>query len=117
MFPDSLLPGTSSFASESLLKQTNEPLFARDNAGDLVPALALEATQVDETTTRIALRRGVKCHDGGEFTAEDAAFTINYVLDVKNGYGLLARIALIDDRHRDRPLHAGDQDAAHRSRP
>ena len=95
VFPDSLLPGISSFASESLLKQTNEPLFARDNGGNLVPALALEAVQVDETTTRIKLRPNVLCHDGLAFTAEDAAFTLTHILDVKNGYGLLARIAPI----------------------
>ena len=96
VFPDSLQPGTSTFAAESLLKQTNEPLFARDNAGDLVPALATEAHQIDETTARLTIRQGVKCHDGGEFTAEDAAFTINYILDIKNGYGVLARISLIE---------------------
>ncbi len=95
VFPDSLMPGSSSFASESLLKQVNEALFARDNDGNLVPSLALEAVQVDDTTTRLKMRQGVKCHDGVEFTAEDAAFTINYVLDVKNGYGLLARISAI----------------------
>ncbi len=95
VFPDSLMPGIPSFASESLLKQINEPLFTRDNAGELVPALATKAEQVDDTTTRFTMRPGVMCHDGTPFTAEDAAFTINYILDVKNGYGLLARIAPI----------------------
>jgi peptide/nickel transport system substrate-binding protein len=93
VFPDSLLPGISSFQSESLLDQTNEPLFARDNEGELHPALALSATWLDDTTMQFKLRQGVKCHDGGEFTAEDVAFTIGYVIDVKNAYGTLARIA------------------------
>ena len=95
VFPDSLMPGSSSFAAESLLKQTNDPLFARDNKGDLLPALALEAVQVDDVTTRITMRPGVKFHDGTPFTAEDAAYTINYVLDVKNAYGVMARISNI----------------------
>lgn len=95
VFPDSLLPGISSFASESLLKQINEPLFARDNAGDLVPALATEATALDELRTRIKIRPGVKFHDGSAFTAEDAAFTLTWVLDPKNTYGVMARIAPI----------------------
>ena len=93
VFPDSLLPGISSFQSESLLEQTNEALFARDNDGNLHPALALSATLLDDTTMQFKLRQGVKCHDGGEFTAEDVAFTINYVMDPKNAYGVLARIA------------------------
>lgn len=95
VFPDSLLPGSSSFQSESLLHQTNEALFERDNGGNIIPALALSATQIDDTTTRIALRPGVKCHDGGAFTAEDVVFTIAYVLDPKNAYGTLARIAQV----------------------
>ncbi len=96
VFPDSLRPGISSFASASLLEQTNEPLFARDNAGRTVPALATEHIQLDDRTTQFRLRRGVKFHDGSDFTAEDVAFTLNYVLDVKNGYGLLARIAPVN---------------------
>ena len=95
VFPDSLVPGSSSFASESLLHQTNEALFERDNAGNLLPALALSATQLDDTTTQIKLRPGVKCHDGGAFTAEDVVWTIEYVLDPKNAYGTLARIAQV----------------------
>lgn len=93
VFPDSLRPGVSSFASESLLKQTNEPLVARDNAGNINPALATSYTQLDDLTVQFKLRQGVKFHDGSDFTADDVAFTINYVLDVRNGYGLLARIA------------------------
>ncbi len=40
VFPDSLRAGTSSYATESLLNQTNEMLVTRDNKGDLHPALA-----------------------------------------------------------------------------
>jgi peptide/nickel transport system substrate-binding protein len=95
VFPDSLRPGTSSFQAESLLSQTHEPLFARDNADNLNPALAETWQQIDDTTMRFSLRRGVKCHDGGEFTAEDVAFTIGYVMDPQNTYGMLARIGLV----------------------
>jgi peptide/nickel transport system substrate-binding protein len=93
VFPDGLRPGISSFASASLLEQVNEALYGRDNAGRTHPALAESYTQLDELTAQFKLRQGVKFHDGSELTAEDVAFTINYVIDVKNGYGLLARIA------------------------
>jgi len=96
VFPDSLRPGISSFASESLLKQTNEPLLSRGNDGALSPALATDHVQLDPTTVQFRLRRGVRFHDGGDFTAEDVAFTLRHVIDVRNGYGLLARIAPVN---------------------
>jgi len=95
VFPDSLRPGISSFASSSLISQTNEALYSRNNAGQAVPGLAESHRQLDEVTTQFKLRQGVKFHDGSEFTAEDAAYTINYVINPANGYGSLARIAPI----------------------
>ncbi len=56
VFPDSLRSGTSSYASLSLLEQTNDPLVARDNEGGLHPALAASWEMVDPTTMRFHLR-------------------------------------------------------------
>jgi peptide/nickel transport system substrate-binding protein len=95
VFVDSLLTGISSYASLSLIEQTNDPLISRDNEGNLHPALALSWERVDDTTMRFHLRQGVKFHDGGEFTSEDVAFTINRIVDPKTAYGMLARIGQV----------------------
>jgi len=95
VFPDSLRPGISSFQSLNLMIQTNDPLIARDNVGNLHPALATSWQQVADTTTRFSLRQGVKCHDGAEYTAEDVAFTIGRIVDPQTAYGMLARIGAV----------------------
>ena len=64
VFPDSLRSGTSSFASLSLMTQTNDLLVARDNKGDLHPALALRWETIDPLTMRFHLRQGVTLEDG-----------------------------------------------------
>src|SRR5271156_6154862 len=92
VFPDSLRSGTSSYASLSLLEQTSDPLLARDNKGDLHPALATSWEAIDPTTMRLHLRQGVKFSDGVDFTAEDVVFTIGRVIDPKTAYAMLSRI-------------------------
>ena len=92
VFPDSLRAGTGSFASLSLMTQTNDPLILRDNKSDLHPGLATSWEQIDPLTMRFHLRQGVKFSDGTEFTADDVVFTINFVLDPQNTYQMLARI-------------------------
>jgi peptide/nickel transport system substrate-binding protein len=95
VFPDTLKSGVGSYASLSLLMQTNEALIGRDNKGVLHPGLATEWQQVDPTTMRFHLRRGVKFSDGTDFTADDVVFTINRVIDPKTGYGFAARISQV----------------------
>src|SRR5580658_10311537 len=60
VFPDSLKPGIGSFASQSLLVQTNEQLVQRDAKGDPQPTLATSWEQIDPLTLRFHLRQGVK---------------------------------------------------------
>lgn len=55
-----------------------EPLIERNpTTGDLEPKLATEWSSEDDTTWTLKLREGVKFHDGSDFTAEDAAATID----------------------------------------
>jgi peptide/nickel transport system substrate-binding protein len=96
VFPDSLRSGTSSYASLSLLEQTSDPLLARDNKGDLHPALATSWEAIDPTTMRLHLRQGVKFSDGADFTADDVVFTIGRVIDPKTAYAMLSRIGQVE---------------------
>ncbi|HQZ46048.1 MAG TPA: ABC transporter substrate-binding protein, partial [Usitatibacteraceae bacterium] len=48
-----------------------ERLTARDRQLKLVPSLATSWEQVDATTWRFHLRKGVRFHDGTPFTADD----------------------------------------------
>jgi peptide/nickel transport system substrate-binding protein len=52
-----------------------EPLVARDKKLGLIPGLATAWKQTDPTTWRFDLRKGVKFHDGTDFTADDVIFS------------------------------------------
>lgn len=75
------------FVWESLLDhERKEPLhdFRIDYA--LAPSLAERWEQPNPTTYIFHLRKGVRWHDGPEFTARDVVFTFAHVLDPKNKY-------------------------------
>jgi peptide/nickel transport system substrate-binding protein len=91
-FPDSLVTGRATFASLSLLSQTNEPLVLRDDGGNLIPGLATGWKQVDAKTWRFNLRQNVKWHDGKPFTAKDVVYTIGRIVNPQTAYGFLSRI-------------------------
>jgi peptide/nickel transport system substrate-binding protein len=67
----------SSNASERWLGSILETLIGRNQQGKLerVPALATSWRRIDDRTVELALRPGVRLHDGGEMTAEDVAFS------------------------------------------
>jgi peptide/nickel transport system substrate-binding protein len=52
-----------------------------DNGRDFAPELAESWRVVDATTWQFKLRRGVKFHNGEDFTAEAVKFTLESVLD------------------------------------
>ncbi len=53
-----------------------DPLVRWTKDGKFEPRLAEKWEQVNPTTTRFYLRKGVKFHSGNDFTAEDVVFTI-----------------------------------------
>jgi peptide/nickel transport system substrate-binding protein len=66
-----------------------DPLFVRDPDLNPVPALATEATpSEDGLTWQIKLREGVEWHDGEPFTAEDVAFSYNFLIEAGRAQNL-----------------------------
>lgn len=61
-------------------------LIQKPDGTGMVPHLASEMpTEVDETTFTVPLREGVTFHNGDELTAEDVAYTFNWILNPDNG--------------------------------
>lgn len=67
-------------------------LMDRDAEGTLVPGLATAWDRVTPTTWRLAIRRGVRFHDGTPLTAADVAATLAFALDPANRSGLRAQL-------------------------
>jgi len=81
-----------------------ETLTERDATGNVVPGLAVSWAQVSDLEWVFQLREGVRFHDGTEFDAEDAAWSINYQADPENNMlsfwvleGMRAEVAALDD--------------------
>ena len=64
-----------------------ETLVTKDPRSRLKPALAESWRAIDDTTWEFKLRKGVRFHDGSEFTAADVAFSLDRVPLVPNSPG------------------------------
>ncbi len=78
--PDALDSTHAYQASHStILRNIYEALTARDPVtSELVPSLATDWKQIDDTTWHFTIREGVKFHDGSDLTAEVAAFGLDW---------------------------------------
>lgn len=71
-------------STRSILTNLYDTLVWRDAKGNIVPSLAESWQFVNDTTLRLSLRRGVKFHDGSDFTAADVVFSANRYTDEKD---------------------------------
>lgn len=73
------------YTTDVQIRNIYEPLMERDAiTSEIIPALATEWKNIDEYTWEIALREGVKFHNGVVFNAEAVKYNIDYILDEKN---------------------------------
>ncbi|WP_376088697.1 ABC transporter substrate-binding protein [Roseomonas sp. CCTCC AB2023176] len=73
--------------NNSLAMHVFDMLVQRDAAARVSPGLAESWRAVEPTVWEFKLRRGVKWHDGRDFTADDVAFTVERAPNVPNSPG------------------------------
>ena len=61
-----------------------ERLIDRDENANIVPRLAESWKNIDDLTWEFNLRKGVKFHDGSDFTADDVIFSIDRIPNIPN---------------------------------
>jgi len=76
-----------------LIEAIYSPLVGYDTKGAIVSRLAERWEVPDAKTTIFHLRKGVTFHDGTPFTAEDAKFSLERILDPKTGATLRTNLA------------------------
>ncbi len=81
--PDSIDPHWSTLGSQAeSLRHVFDTLVDVDETLQLKPGLAVSWEAIDDTTWEFKMREGVKFHDGTDFTAEDAKFSIERIPEV-----------------------------------
>lgn len=74
-----------------------EPLYKMDGATlEMIPVLATSYKNVDDKTWEFELRQGVKFHDGSTFTADDAAYSVNRIINTDYGSQIASDFSTID---------------------
>ncbi|MGE5253467.1 MAG: ABC transporter substrate-binding protein, partial [Planctomycetaceae bacterium] len=87
---------TTAFASLNYFEQFYNSLLQFDEKGRLKPDLAVSWENPKPNIYIFHLRKGVKFHDGGEFTAEDVKATFDRLLDPKTGSIRRVSFKLVD---------------------
>jgi peptide/nickel transport system substrate-binding protein len=72
----------SETASVGWLRMIYDPFLTYDQS-ELVPWAAESWNRVDDTTIELKLREGMTFHDGQPVTADDAVFSINYMVELQ----------------------------------
>ena len=75
------------FPNNNIAEHVFEKLITLDPDSRLIPGLAESWKAINPTTWEFKLRKGVKFHDGSDFTAEDVAFSIDRVGKIPNSPG------------------------------
>lgn len=95
--------GSNDVPSEQIRDTIYEPLVTQDENLEIVPVLAEEFEQVDETTWSFKLKEGVTFHDGSEFNAEVVKANIERIKDVAKAsprsflLDMVSEVNIIDD--------------------
>ncbi|HEY7804410.1 MAG TPA: ABC transporter substrate-binding protein [Orrella sp.] len=89
--------------THTIRHQMYEPLIIRDMTGAFEPALATDwaPSESDPNVWVFNLRKGVKFHDGADFTAQDVVFSFERAKqpnsDMKELIGSITEVRAIDD--------------------
>ncbi|MBF0276914.1 MAG: ABC transporter substrate-binding protein [SAR324 cluster bacterium] len=70
--------------TQMISMQFFETLYTADDKMTMQPMLAESVKVIDKLTYEFKLRKGVKFHDGSDFTAEDVVFSLKRARDIKN---------------------------------
>lgn len=95
--------GSNDVPSEQIRDTIYEPLLTQDENFEIVPVLAEEYKQIDDTTWEFKLREGVTFHDGSEFNADVVKANIERVKDVAKAsprsflLDMVSEVNIIDD--------------------
>jgi len=72
---------TNDMPSSRVMSQIYETLVIQNESMEIKPGLAKSWKHVDESTIEFKLKKGVKFHNGEEFTSKDVEFTLLRALD------------------------------------
>lgn len=95
--------GSEDTPSEQVRNTIYEGLVKHDENMDIIPGLATEWEQIDETTWEFKLREDVTFHDGSEFNAEVVKANIDRIQDVARAsprefiLEMISEVNIIDD--------------------
>ena len=76
-------------------KHIFDALTRFDGHGRIIPGLAESWSNPDSLTWDLKLRRGVRFHDGSEFTAEDVVYSLERPLKLKELSGFASNVRVI----------------------